>query len=181
MRKTQDKMTHTIKSNTTIAYNEILDYAKQNVDIAFSLPETQTTIVYRNFNLNNDNLVGDLNKSSFSDYEVDAIVVPILLDDRILQQGEIKPGDVELFIKPYIDFESDGTIIEEPFTPKIDDEFVFNNIRYRLKLIRAERIGNTKLYIDCLCSRIENDMPDVEWNENYRTPIEGSRRGSGWD
>jgi len=174
-------MSYTITSETRIEYNDILKVAQQATDIMFSLPENQSTIIYRRLNLHNDNLGGDLNKTSYTEYNVGAIVMPLLIDDRILQQGEMKPGDVELHIKPYINFDIDDTPITEPFIPQIDDEFTFNGIRYRIKLIRKERIGNTIVYLDCLCSRLENDMPETTWNENYREPVSGSRRGSGWD
>jgi len=174
-------MSTTIKSNTTICYDNILEVSRQARDEMFEFAETKSNITYRRFNLNTGNLTGDFDKSLYTDYSIDVIVTILLMDDRIVQMGEMKPGDCELFIKPYINGESDGTIIEEPFQPQIDDEFWFQGIRFRIKLLRPERIGNTKVFLDCLCSRLENTNPEVEWNDNYRTPIEGSRRGSGWD
>lgn len=171
----------TIKSNTTIEYNNILKVAQQARDAMFEFAETKSTITYRRMSLPNDNLSGDIDKTGYTTYNLDAIVVFLLIDDRIVQQGEMKPGDSELFIKPYINHESDGTIITEPFEPQIDDEFLFQGIRFRIKLIRTERIGNTKVFLDCLASRMENNNPIEEWNTNYRAVDSDSRRGSGWD
>jgi hypothetical protein len=176
-----DFSTIKLKSNSVISYNNLLLNAMQSNDIMFELPELKTNIVYRRFKLNNSNLTGDLDKRSYIDYSIDTIVQLLLIDDRNVQQGEFRPGDCELIIKPYINKESNGTIIAEPFEPQIDDEIWFQGIRFRIKLIRPEIICETKVYLDCLCSRLENDNPQVEWNENYRKPIENSRRGDGWN
>jgi len=173
--------TTTIKSNAVIEYDSTLKDAQQARDAMFEMSETKSFITYRRYSLTNTNIVGDLNRQIYTDYQIYAIVMILLSDDRILQQGEMKPGDIELFLKPYINFEYDGTIIEDAFEPQIDDEVIFMNVRYRIKLLRAERIGNTKVFLDCLCSRIENDNPQVEWNDNYREVDSDSRRGSGWD
>ena len=172
---------HTINSKTHVVYSDILDIANQGVEEMFNLPENQVLVTYRHYNQNNDNISGDLLRTDYTEYQLYAIVLVALIDDRIVQAGELLPGDVELFIRPYISFEYDGTEIEEPFEPKVDDEILYNNQRYRLKLIRYERIENTKLVVDCLCSRLNNAMPDKEWNKNYRTPVndEGSY-GGGW-
>lgn len=172
----------TIKSNTTISYNSNLHDAQLARDAMFELPELKTTITYRRMDLFNTNLVGDLVRNSYTDYSIDTIVTLLLIDDRIVQQGEFRPGDCELTIKPYINFESDGTSISEPFEPQINDEIFFQGIRFRIKLIRPERMGNTKVTLSCLCSRVENDNPTTEWNTNYREPESGSgRQGNGWD
>jgi len=154
--------TTTIKSNAVIEYDSTLKDAQQARDAMFEMSETKSFITYRRYSLTNTNIVGDLNRQIYTDYQIYAIVMILLSDDRILQQGEMKPGDIELFLKPYINFEYDGTIIEDAFEPQIDDEVIFMNVRYRIKLLRAERIGNTKVFLDCLCSRIENDNPQVE-------------------
>lgn len=171
----------TIKSNATIVYDNLLLNAKQANDVMFELPELKTNITYRRMNLNTGNLSGDYDRRSYTDYSLNTIVSLLLIDDRVVQQGEFRPGDCELVIKPYINLESDDTIITEPFEPQIDDEIFFQGIRFRIKLIRPEYMGETKVYLDCLCSRLENDNPKSEWNTNYREPIDGSRRGSGFD
>ena len=113
----------TITSNCTIEYSNTLKVAQQATDAMFNLPETKTLITYRKFNLTTTNLAGDLNKQTYTDYSIYVIVKMLLMDDRIIQQGEMLPGDCELFIRPYINHEYDGTIIDEPFEPQLDDEF----------------------------------------------------------
>ncbi|NCD07007.1 MAG: hypothetical protein EOL97_12890 [Spirochaetia bacterium] len=174
-------MNITLTSDTMVVYNNLLLNAKQASDVMFEMAELKTNIIYRRMKLNTGNLSGDMDKRHYTDYSIDTIVTLLLIDDRNVQSGEFKPGDCELQIKPYINKESDGTIITEPFEPQIDDEFWFQGIRFRIKLIRPEIIGETKVYLDCLCSRLENDNPQTEWNENYREPITNSRRGNGWD
>lgn len=171
----------TITIDTVIEYNDILKVAQECSDVMMELPENKVLITYRHYYFNTSNVIGDLDRQSYDEYQIYAIVNMMLIDDRILQQGELKPGDCEAFFKPSINFDYNDTPLTIPFEPQIDDEFWFNGIRFRIKLIRNEYIGNTKVFLDCLCSRMENTNPETEWNDNYRVPEEVGRAGSGWD
>ena len=159
--------TTTITSKSVVSYNEMLKVADDVREEMFNQPEFKALILYRKFDFHNDNLVGDLNRATYNDYYIYAIVNILLVDDRIVNMGEALAGDCEVFLKPYIDYDYEGNKIEIGIVPEINDEIVFNNIRYRIKLIRPERIGTTITYIDCLCSRLENNNPTTNWNENY--------------
>lgn len=173
-------MTHTIKSQSVIAYNNLLELSRQVRDVMFELPELKTNITYRRYNLNNETITGDLVRNSYTEYSIDAIVQLLLVDDRLVQMGEFKPGDCELSIKPFIDFDSNGTALSEPFEPQIDDEIWFKGYRFRIKLIKPEYMGNTKVTLTCLCSRMENTNPTTVWNENYYQSI-NDEKNRGFD
>jgi len=171
--------TQTITSTLVVSYEDYSDLMEEGWDEIIEVPEFEKTITYRRFDLDEDNMTGDIDRSMYTDYTIYAEVQPTEIDDKLEKSGTLSIGDAEVFLPAKIIHNTSGDIIDSPFRPQLDDEVIWKGIRYRIWKITFERIGRIEIFADCLCKRLDNVNPTRAWNDRYDAP-DGQVPGKGW-
>lgn len=144
-------------------------------------PEFEKVVSYIRYDMNYDNMTGDIDKDTYSSVSIYAEVQPLEITDKVIKSGEMKIGDAEIFLPARILTDSSGDAVKPSFRPQIDDDIVFRGIRYRIAKIVFERIGTTEIFADCMCKRVENAFPEEKWNDSYCDEYsKPGQPGKGW-
>jgi len=91
--------TNTLVSTSVISYEDFGGIMDEGWDEIIDVPEFEKTITYRRFNLDYDNMTGDIDKTSYDDYSIYGEVQLLDIEDKIVKSGELKSGDAEIFIQ----------------------------------------------------------------------------------
>ena len=120
--------------------------------------------MYRSYNKHVNNITGDLELDSYTDYPIFCEIQIQSENDQLIKLGHLKVGDAEGFFKGRYDSDADGNTIRPALIPKIRDEILFNNKWYRIKNITPEywTEGNV-LFYDCMMIMV-NDESDYQNN-----------------
>lgn len=124
------------------AFNEIL-----------STGEFQNTITYYHYDIDYDNISGDIDRDSYDTYTIYGVVQPVDMYDKSVKFSMLEVGDCELFLPNVVTIETDGTAIS--FSPQIFDEFTWNGIRFKLDKKSPEYIGDSLIHTSWLCKKID--------------------------
>lgn len=173
------RSTVTLSSVSVISYNEFGDIMEEGWDEIIETPEFEKEVTYRKFSFYRDNMTGDLDRSTYTDYTIFAEVQPVETNDNVVRTGQLQLGDAIIFIPSKIDRNSSGGVINPYLRPTIRDEIVFFGIRYIIQSITSERIGQFEIFSECKCKRMDNLNPTLSYNTNY-TARDGDIPGRGF-
>lgn len=168
----------TISGKVVVSLPGLAGIEKQQFDEYFKSSDYRKAITYRRYHLDDDNLTGDVDRDTYTDYSIYALVFPAEIENKLVRMGYLQVGDAEIWLKARIRTDINGDNITE-FRPQIDDEVIFNNYTYRIKNILPQYSGEYEISFKCMCTRKGNDNPDVAWNSNYTEP-QYNDDGSGW-
>ena len=134
-----------------------------------SVPEFRKHIVYRKFDLNYDNVTGDIDKTSYEDYSIIAALYITDITFRKTHAGELQTADGELFLPARVNKDTDDENISPEFRPSIDDNIYWMGVWYNIINIEFFKIGSTEVYCVCKLKKFDNTYPDFKWNKEYKT------------
>lgn len=146
--------TQTIKSDSVVSYPAGGDIYKDAFIEILNTDEFKSLITYYSYNLDTDNLSGDIDRTSYSEYSLYAIIDLAKSYDKSVKLGMLEIGDCELFLPSVVTVDSSGTAIS--FQPKEHDEFIWNGIRFALKERSPEYIADSSIHTAWICKRIDN-------------------------
>jgi hypothetical protein len=144
-----------------------------------NIPEFRKKIVYRRVDLDYDNITGDLDKSSYTDYQIIASIYIMDITYKKTMSGELQVADGEMFIPARINRDIDNDVIYPEFRPNIDDNIFWLGIWYKISEIEFNKIGFSEVYCTCKLKKINNTLPDFKWNKHYTIQPQMQNPG-GW-
>jgi len=112
------------------------------------------TITYRRYDLDDDNITGDQDRSSYTDYTIYAEVQFQEVGDKLVKMGQLEEGDAEVFIPVPVYKDTSGDAITESFRPHTHDDILYEGYTWRINKITFERSGTIEIFADCQCKRI---------------------------
>jgi hypothetical protein len=144
-----------------------------------NIPEFKKRIVYRRFNIDYDNITGDIDKSSYTDYQIYGSLYIMNITFKHGHAGDLQTADGEMFLPARISRDVDGENINYEFRPSIDDSIFWMGCWYRITNIEFNKIGNTEVFCTCKLKKTNNTFPDFKWNREYTITIYNQSFG-GW-
>jgi len=127
------------------------------------------SVTYRRYHLTTDNITGDFDWSSYTDYTIYADVQVAITEDPLVEAGMLAVGDAIIYLPTRIQRYTTGTIISNEFRPQIQDEIIQAGVTWKIDKIDVERFGSTEIYMKCYAKRRSSTQPESVWNSNYAT------------
>ena len=150
----------TLNSDAVIAISHSAAVFDDMLDEIFDTSAFQNDITYRRFDIDEDNMTGDIDKSIYNDYEIYGNIDIEQIRHNTQKVGETEMSDATLFVPREIRTERDGTMITQSFRPQINDEVKENNIWYRIYSLQPHFIGEFEVELECGLKRVGNDNDD---------------------
>ena len=150
-------VTKTLISNLTISVPDLAEIFDEGWDEIVEVPEFEKTILYRRYNLAEDNMTGDLIRSDYDEYSTVGEIQLQGIEDKTVKSGILEVGDAEIFLPSRIRRETSGSFIENEFRPQIGDYVVFNDITYKLVKLSFNILGQTELFTKAYGLKMKDD------------------------
>ena len=94
------------------------------------------TVTYFSYTFTKDPMYGTITGKTMQNdpdgLSIKAQVVPLKEGDRLVKQGKLKTGDINLVLRWEYTIETDDTAISPTVVVKEDDELLYNSKRYRV-------------------------------------------------
>lgn len=123
-------------------------------------------VTYRRYHLTTDNITGDFDWSSYTEYNIYADVQIAETANPLVEAGMLDVGDAVVFLPTRIEKNYLGTRIVE-FRPQIQDEITLRGVTWKVDKLEIKTFGATETYLKCYCKRRKSVEPEVKWNDNY--------------
>jgi len=141
-------------------YTDVPFIAGEYLD-AFKVFETDPSfsqnLTYRCFTVTNNPITGDIDQSTYTDYDIYGTLDILETEKDLKGAGELQIGDAIVHMSSRISKERDGTAVSPQIKPKVNDYIYFNNITYRVKTLDFPIMGSTETFAKLYCLKIEDD------------------------
>ena len=171
---------NTLTSDAYIIYGNLADVELESWNELMDTDEFKKAVVYRNYDLDEDNITGDIDRSLYTDYNINVEVQLTEEEDKIVKSGTLQVGDAEIFMSARVTKDSNGDAIAASFRPKLKDEIIWHGWTFRIESIEFERMGKFEIFAECRCKRVKNVNPGSAWNERYEAS-DDPNLGRGYD
>jgi hypothetical protein len=168
-----------LTSNSVISIPNVGGLFHTEFSNALNIPEFKKKIIYRRFSLDYDNVTGDINKDSYTDYQIYSSLYIMNITFKHGHVGDLETADGEMFLPARISRDIDGDNINHEFRASIDDSIYWLGCWYRITNIEFQKIGNTEVYCICKLKKTNNTFPDFKWNKEYKVLLHNQNFG-GW-
>ncbi len=163
----------TLTSFAAISFRDFGEIMDDAFDENLEIEEFGKTVTYRKYDVDWDNMTGDLDESSYTEHSITAEVQPQTIEDKYVKSGELEVGDAVIFLP--------ARITSTKFKPKMGDHVIWKNIVYIIDDIQVERIGSNEIFYECFGKRKTNKNPSSAWNTKYKAYSSDVRLGRGFD
>ena len=115
----------------------------------------QKKITYRRYSPDEDNMTGDIDLDTYTDYTIYAEVQFQEVGDKLVKMGQLQEGDAEVWLPIPVFRDTSGDALAEAFRPQLHDDIIYEGYTFRIEKITAERSGTIEIMADCWCKRLE--------------------------
>lgn len=138
------------------------DVFEEAWDEIMSTMEFRQTITYKDYaDEYEDSLTGQKIKGTANEYTIYAHVELQTITDKLVRFGALQTGDARIFLPARIRYDINNEMISAgEIRPHLYDDIVYRGITYRIKTINFFSIGETEVYCEALCGRVQNDKPE---------------------
>ncbi len=147
----------TLTSDSVIVVPNGADLYDNAYDETLEEWAVQKEITYRRFDIDEDNLTGDIDKSSYTDVSIYGQVDTTRDKRQMTKHGYLKIEDAWLFLPTEIRWDRDNVKIPIPFRPQIDDIIIEDGVRFRIITIQPHYIGESELSLECGLRRLKGE------------------------
>jgi hypothetical protein len=155
----------TVSNVTTVPYiaGEILDLFYEYI----TTPEFQQVLVYRHFTFSKDSMTGDLDLSTYTDYDVYGTIDVSNIEKILLSAGELTTSNIVIWLDARLSKEIDGTVISPQIRPTINDYIIYDGVTYRIAKITFYITGTNEMFAKIGGIRLSSINPVRNWNDSY--------------